>query len=73
MYGGRMADDRYEYIVLRLRAISDDIGDLVMATLREAIESGAGSRPPQEKVLAQARRAVDKAASLLEGSRLTDD
>ena len=35
--------------------------------LRDAIEKGETARPPEERVVAQARRAVDKAISLLSG------
>lgn len=54
-------------IVESLRALSDSLGERGMAVLREAIENGSGARPAEEKILSQARRAVDKAIALLGG------
>lgn len=68
-----MADERYDDIVARLQGISEELGDLSISTLRDAIESGQTSRPAEEKVLSQARRAVDKAITLLDGRSVTDD
>lgn len=51
----------------RLEAIADEIAELAMVRLREAIEAGA-STSPEEKRLTQARRAVDKAVHLLRGA-----
>jgi len=58
---------RADDIAERLSAISDEIADLAIDSIREALRSGATSRPAAEKRLTQARRAVEKAAHLLRG------
>lgn len=58
---------RTDEIAERLSAISDEIADLAIDSIREALRSGATSRPAAEKRLTQARRAVEKAAHLLRG------
>lgn len=60
--------ERIDDIRQRLESISEELGDVAIDLLRQAIDDGATSRPPEEKVLNQARRAVDKAARLLEGT-----
>jgi hypothetical protein len=52
----------------RLTAISEELGDLSMQVLREALESGATARPDLERRLTRARNAVDKAAHLLDAT-----
>jgi len=54
----------------RLEAIAEELADLAMETLRDAIESGEQARPPEERRLTQARRSVERAAALL---RSADD
>jgi hypothetical protein len=58
-------NDRLEDIQSRLEGISEEIGDLSMDLLREAVEAGETQRPPLDKVLGRVRRSVDKAAALL--------
>lgn len=58
--------DRVDDVRSRLESISEELTDLAMDVLRQAIEAGAEARPPLEKALSQARRAVDKAAHLLD-------
>lgn len=53
--------DRFDDIRLRLEQISEELGDLAIDLLREAVESGSGQRPREEKPITQARRAIDKA------------
>lgn len=60
-------------LIEQLRSVSETLTERSMSVLRHAIESGTGVRPPEEKVLSQARRAVDKAISLLDGGVVTDD
>lgn len=72
-YGCRMADHGNEDIVEQLRVISDTLGERSMDALRRAIDAGTGQRPAEEKILAQARRAVDKAITVLAGRGVTDD
>ena len=59
-------DDRLADIQSRLEGISEEIGDLSMGLLREAVEAGETERPALDKVLARVRRSVDKAATLLQ-------
>jgi len=49
----------------RLEAISEELADMALDVLREAVEQGADKRPDLEKRLTRARTAVDKAANLL--------
>jgi hypothetical protein len=51
----------------RLSAISEELGDLSMQVLREALEAGATARPELDRRLTRARNAVDKAVHLLDG------
>lgn len=55
----------FDDIRQRLQAISDELGDLAIARLRDAIDAGGTELPVDEKRLNRARRAVDKAASIL--------
>lgn len=50
----------------RLASIGEDLTDLAMDRLREAIDAGADKAPASEKKLTQARRAIEKAIMLLE-------
>lgn len=56
---------RYDELADRLDSISEDLGELSMDVLKEAMRAGATRRPDADKKLAQARRAVDKAAQLV--------
>jgi hypothetical protein len=60
----RTAEAR-EKLAARLDAIAEEIADLAMDALREAIDAGAAQRPDTERRLTQARRAVEKAAAAL--------
>lgn len=55
----------YDDIKVRLEDVSEQLGDRIMVLLREALETGAPGRPPEEKVLSRARAAVDRAVGLL--------
>lgn len=57
---------KLEDLQARLRDISEEIGDLSITLLRDAVEAGATQRPPLDKTLSRVRRSVDKAAALLE-------
>jgi hypothetical protein len=48
----------------RLLLISEQLADLALDRLREAVDSGAAA-PAEERRLTRARRAVEKAAALL--------
>ena len=49
----------------RLEGIAEELGDLAMARLRESIDAGGSELPVDERRLTRARRAVEKAASIL--------
>ncbi|MCQ3805735.1 MAG: hypothetical protein OXB92_06995 [Acidimicrobiaceae bacterium] len=49
----------------RLEAISEELADLAITALREAVDAGSEALPAHEKRITRARRAVDKAAHLL--------
>lgn len=49
----------------RLTAIVDELDDLMFDRLQAALEAGATGRPASDRVLSQARRAVEKAQRLL--------
>ncbi|MCU0260405.1 MAG: hypothetical protein MUE78_05250 [Ilumatobacteraceae bacterium] len=49
----------------RLEAIVEELDDLSFELLHDAASSGAGARPAADRTVAQARRAVEKAAALL--------
>jgi len=56
---------RYEELAERLEAIVADLDELSFDLLQQAVADGAVQRPPADKTLTQARRAVEKAAGLL--------
>lgn len=60
-----MLSDTYGELADRLRAIADDLDDLAFDRLREAVADGELVRPADDKLLMQARRAIDKAATIL--------
>ena len=49
----------------RLRSISDELADLTLVRLRESIDAGGNELPVDERRLAKARRAVEKAIAVL--------
>jgi hypothetical protein len=49
----------------RLEAIAEELADLSMEALREAIDAGERGRTATERRMTQARRSVERAASLL--------
>jgi predicted ABC-type ATPase len=56
----------FEDIRRRLDAISEELADLAMQRLKESIDAGGHELPVDEKRLARARRAVEKAISILQ-------
>ena len=50
-----------ETIALELQTIAEELNDLSMRLLSDAIEAGLTMRPAGEKSVSQARRAVEKA------------
>lgn len=56
----------YGGIVDRLRSIGEELDEIAFDRLREAVADGEVERPPDDKRLMQARRAIEKAARVLE-------
>ncbi|MFM8248058.1 MAG: hypothetical protein ACKORD_01720 [Acidimicrobiaceae bacterium] len=54
-----------EQIIDQLKTISDQLADRALTVLKEAHAAGESKRPEAERTLTQARRAVEKAISLL--------
>ncbi|MEY2477302.1 MAG: hypothetical protein QOG87_2617 [Actinomycetota bacterium] len=50
----------------RLEAIAEELADLAIARLKESIDAGGTELPVDERRLNRARRAVEKAASILQ-------
>ena len=48
-----------------MEAIAEELGDLAMERLRESIDAGGYELPVDERRLARARRAVERAAAIL--------
>lgn len=61
---------RFDAIAGRLESLLEDLDELALDQLREALADGATERPTTDKELAKARRAVDKAARIV---RALDD
>lgn len=57
---------RYTDLAADLDNIGSTLDELSFDLLQEAVAAGATKRPGADKVLTQARRAVEKAARLLE-------
>ena len=62
----------FEEIRGRLEVIAEELADLAILRLRESIDAGGHELPVDEKRLTRARRAVQKAAHLLEEPGRTD-
>ncbi len=55
----------YATFIERLEAIAADLDEMAFDRLREAVADGEVARPPDDKKLMQARRAIEKAAAVL--------
>lgn len=53
-------------IVSQLQGISEDLADKALNALKDAHHKGESKRPESERSLTQARRAIEKAISLLQ-------
>jgi len=62
----------FEEIRSRLEAIAEELADLALVRLRESIDAGGQELPVDEKRLTRARRAVEKAAHLLDEPNRSD-
>jgi hypothetical protein len=56
---------RYDDLAERLEAIGGELDELSFDVLQQAVADGVTQRPPEDRALTQARRAVEKAAGLL--------
>ena len=63
---GEQGVTSYDHLAERVDAIVEELDELQFDALREASADGRG-RPPDDKRLTQARRALEKAAHLLRG------
>ena len=63
---------QYDDLVDRLQVVVDDLDQITFDQLREASAEGQ-PRPVDDKRLAQARRAVEKAIHLLSGGSGPDE
>ncbi len=54
-----------EQIRTQLEQVAEQLDDLAMSVLRDAVEEGATTRPEEEKRLTRARRSVEKAIQIL--------
>ena len=57
---------RYQDVAKRLRGIAEELDEASFELLHDAVASGETKRPPADKTLTQARRAIEKAATLLD-------
>jgi hypothetical protein len=55
----------FQDIKRRLDAIAEELADLAIQRLRDSIDAGGTELPVDERRLSRARRAVEKAASIL--------
>jgi predicted ABC-type ATPase len=55
----------FEHLRIRLEVISEELADLAMERLKESIDAGGTELPVDERRLARARRAVEKAIAVL--------
>lgn len=57
----------------RLEVIAEELADLALDRLREAVSAGAKTAPAEERRLTRARRAVEKAVALLADDPSADE
>src|ERR671912_1619173 len=55
----------FEHLRTRLETISEELADLAMQRLKENIDAGGTELPVDERRLARARRAVERAIAIL--------
>ena len=61
-------EENSEDIVQQLKLISEQLADEALSVLKQAHAAGESKRPEVERTLTQARRAIEKAISLLSRS-----
>lgn len=57
----------------RLESVVEQLADLAIVRLREAVEAGERSRPADERRITRARRAVEKAVAVLGETKNSGD
>ena len=62
----------YADVLSQLEGVRESLIDISIATLQEAIESGAATRPTSDKKLAQATRAIEKAIDAVKAAASAD-
>jgi len=60
------SSEKNQEIVEQLRNISETLADRALTALKEAHALGESKRPEIERILTQARRAIEKAIGLLD-------
>jgi hypothetical protein len=55
----------FDVIRAKLETIAEELADLAIVRLRESIDAGGNELPVDERRLTRARRAVEKAISIL--------
>jgi hypothetical protein len=55
----------FDDLIERLESVAADLDEIAFDRLREAVADGDMVRPPDDKKLMQARRAIEKAAGVL--------
>lgn len=55
----------YDDLAERLQAVADELDERAFEALRSAVADGELRRPDSDKLVTQARRAVEKAVTLL--------
>jgi len=68
-----VANERLEDLRARLDDIAEELAEIGLSKLREAVESGSPEPAAAERRLGRARRAVLKAAALLDEAGDGDD
>lgn len=58
-------EKNFDEIVDTLKSVSERLADQALTVLKDAHSAGESKRPELERTLTQARRAVEKAISLL--------
>jgi len=59
------SEENFDEIIDQLKIISEQLGDRALSSLKQAHAAGESKRPELERTITQARRAVEKAISLL--------
>jgi len=62
----RAVAGEFDDIRQRLDGIAEELADLALQRLRESIDAGGTELPVDERRLTRARRAVEKAAAILQ-------